>query len=181
MNCRCCQQEVTEEDFKIETSCCENICHTTCFFERVRQDWDFIECGICGAILKARVSIQSPEPVETPALTAAVKEIKKLVTASNKAERAMKTVMNTHYQVFKETAEPLLTSLTSLQRDSMAAIKQSAEYREYLKLRRKVSASTTKLRKDHTVNYRYMRHLGIRSRYRSTPSWLIKRRFRVRL
>jgi hypothetical protein len=127
------------------------------------------------------VSIQSPEPVETPALTAAVKEIKKLVTASNKAERAMKTVMNTHYQVFKETAEPLLTSLTSLQRDSMAAIKQSAEYREYLKLRRKVSASTTKLRKDHTVNYRYMRHLGIRSRYRSTPSWLIKRRFRVRL
>jgi hypothetical protein len=127
------------------------------------------------------VSIQSPEPVETPALTAAVKEIKKLVTANNKAERAMKAVMNTHYQVFKETAEPLLTSLASLQRDSMAAVKQSAEYREYLKLRRKVSASTTKLVKDHTVNYRYLRHLGIRSRYRSTPSWLIKRRFRVRL
>jgi hypothetical protein len=127
------------------------------------------------------VSIQSPEPVETPALTAAVKEAKKLKTASNKAERAMKTVMNTHYQAFKEMAEPLRTALASLQRDSMAAVKQSAEYREYLKLRRKVSAYTNKLVKEHTVNYRYLREQGLRSRYRSTPSWIIKKRFLIRL
>ena len=175
MNCHCCQQELTDDDFKIETSCCEYTCHTTCFFERVRQDWDFIECGICGAILKERVSIQIPEPVETPAMIAAVKEAKKLMTASNKAERAMKTVMNTHYQAFKETAEPLRTALASLQRDSMAAVKHSAEYREYMKLRRKVAACTNKLVKDHAVNFRYL------SRYSYTPCRIINRRFRIRL
>lgn len=181
MSCHICVQELTDDDFKIETTCCENICHTTCFFSRVRQDWDYIECGICNAILKERVASPILEPIVSPALTAAVKGIKNIITASNRAERAMKTVLNTQYQTFKETAEPLLTSLKELHRESMAEIKQTPEFRECLKQHRRVTTATNKVIKDHNVSYRYLREHGGVNRFRLTPSWMIKRRFRIRL
>jgi hypothetical protein len=99
---------------------------------------------------------------------------------SNLAERAMKTVMNTQYQTFKETAEPLLTSLKSLQRQTMTDIKQTPEFRECLKQHRKVTASVNKVIKDHNVTHRYLREHGAKQ-FRMTPSWMIKRKFRIRL
>jgi len=180
MSCHVCDQELTDDDFKIETACCENICHTTCFFQRVRQDWDYVACGICDTILKERVTSAVVETVESPALTTAVRRVKNCMRISNLAERAMKTVMNTQYQTFKETAEPLLTSLKSLQRQTMTDIKQTPEFRECLKQHRKVTASVNKVIKDHNVTHRYLREHGAKQ-FRMTPSWMIKRKFRIRL
>ena len=179
MNCQCCEEEIGETPM-IQTTCCENTCHTACYFERIQHTYDDVCCGLCEATLVTRTYAQEPEPTESPELTAAVALLKKAHAEMNKAGRALTSVVTQEHRAFKAAAAPMLEALTTLKREAFTTIKQTPEYRDCAKFGRKRSALINHIRKTFHVRWWFFRQQGLRV-YRRTTMDTLQRKFRIRL
>ena len=179
MNCQCCEEEIGETPM-IQTTCCENTCHTACYFERIQHTYDYVCCGLCEATLVTRT--YDPEPTETTeseALTAAMALLKKAHAETNKAGRALSSVVTREHRVFKAAAAPLVETLKTLKRESMNTIKQTPEYRDCARFVRKRTWLMTHIRKTFHVSWWFFRGRGMW--YRRNPMDTMKRRYRIRV
>lgn len=169
--------------------CCAATCHTLCYFQKVQVTEYYYQmiltCPFCttdtNIVISQQHEIHEPELVMTPALRADLKKVKTADTAERKGLTALRSVVHAAALGFKAQAAPLIASLKAMQREAILNAKLTEGWRQGIAGIRR--ATTTRNWFTKIYGSTALRSLGVRIRrsWRNRPSYLIRRKFRVRL
>ena len=205
MNCVICQQDISGQAHA-SVPCCANMYHTLCAIQytanRVRNsqyyDSTDIPC-LCGTILYtvvnpwANTNSDSPgyTPVETlmqnPAFKAEVKQIKKQSARVNKVMAQLKHKVRESKLSFFADIHTHITAIRDLRRTKINVLKQTTEYKEYIKGVRGLAIQRSRFIKKYNVSpYSARNLLGSTStsmyrRRRFSTNGIIKWPFRIKI
>ncbi len=203
MNCVICQQDISGEA-QASVPCCANMYHTRCAIQytanRVRNsqyyDTTDIPC-LCGTILytvvNPWVNTNSDPPGYTPvetlmqnaAFKRELKEIKKYSARVNKVTAQLKHSVRDSKLAFFADVHTHITALRDLRRTKINALKQTTEYKEYIKGVRGLAIQRGRFIKKYNISpYSSRTLLGILTRYnrrRFSTNGMIKWPFRIKI
>jgi len=203
MNCVICQQDISGEA-QASVPCCANMYHTRCAIQytanRVRNsqyyDTTDIPC-LCGTILytvvNPWVNTNSDPPGYTPvetlmqnaAFKRELKEIKKYSARVNKVTAQLKHSVRDSKLAFFADVHTHITALRDLRRTKINALKQTTEYKEYIKGVRGLAIQRSRFIKKYNISpYSSRTLLGILTRYnrrRFSTNGMIKWPFRIKI
>jgi len=122
--------------------------------------------------------------LSVPANREKVKQIKKTGTMMKKAGVAFSKVLAEQKRIFKETAAQYINAFRALRTNTLNAIKQTTEYREYARLHKSYYSGVNTFKKKHKIEGTrqvFGEPSSWRNRYGRAPSRLLRRAFRFRV
>lgn len=208
MSCALCNVEFTETDRRSNAPCCERVFHSQCLIDAVCRffelQWEYDGTGTlhcqCGHVHFQRTYHQNNDVDETftelylrvqenPQMKEAIKNMKKRFAESNRSYQRLKEVVKTESEHFKDGAQLHINALKNIKAASMKKIKESNEYKTTLRQQSATNMMLTLFKRRYNIGWRETQFLfpnasryGHRRRYHwHTPTWMVARKFRVRL
>jgi hypothetical protein len=203
MNCVICQEDISGEA-RASVPCCANMYHTRCAIQytanRVRNShyYDILDIPcLCGTTLYTVVNpwanTNSDPPGYTPvetlmqnaAFKAELKEIKKYSARVNKIAAQLKQSVRDSKLAFFADIHTHITALRDLRRTKINALKQTTEYKEYVKGVRGLAIQRSRFAKKYNISPYSSRTLfSISSMYcrrRFSTNGMVKWPFRIKI
>jgi hypothetical protein len=200
MNCDFCSEAITDGDATASVSCCARRYHTVCLVKKTviethncdYYDVTIVKCG-CEASIYQEVNQYSNSNVngvtvetflETPENRAEVKEIKNKQTSMNKSRLAFNRFLRERKTPFKDALQPHIDAITTVRATEETHIKNSTQWKDYIKHDRVLSRSYEQFKRKHTLHRSTLRQLfgsSLHYRYYKRPIHLLKRFFRTKL
>jgi hypothetical protein len=122
--------------------------------------------------------------LSVPANREKVRQIKKTGTMMKKAGAAFSKVLAEQKRIFKETTAQYIDAFRVLRTNTLNAIKQTTEYREYSRLHKSYHSGVNTFKKKHKIEIArqvFGEPSSWRNRYGRVPSRLLRRAFRFRV
>lgn len=204
MNCFICEEPIND-DFKALLPCCNSYVHTICLIPFAEQHYNHNKPNVicnCGEILhRFNTQYQQTDPLwltvdevkdkmnakmSQPAFKKATILARSKMRAKNTAQRAFEIYLTNKARLFKDAINTYRDTIKTLKDEAIKEIKLSAEYINFQKASMQTTRAITKFIADTNVTNREAHiHIGKRGRhyrwYRISGSWLISRKFRIRI
>lgn len=199
MNCDFCSNPVTD-DASASVPCCDRIYHTACLVKKTVLETHngnyygvtTIQCG-CQAPIYTEVNAYSAENTDTtqtetllqnPQNRAEIKQIKRKNTIMNNSRIVFNRFLRQRKIHFKAAIQPYIYALTAAKQAEGTAIKNSSEWKDYMKHHRSVSSAFQQFQQKHNLNqYTLLSifHRSLRYRYHNRPQRLLSKFLRTQV
>jgi hypothetical protein len=124
------------------------------------------------------------ELIKQPAAANAFKNYKKALSDRSKSMSQFSVKIREARNMFLEQAGTSIDMIKNVKREILEGLKQSDEYKNYCSSMRRVTCCTNKFKRQFNLNNQDVSAITPRIhrwRYRHSPSWLIRSKFRIKM
>ena len=197
--CSKCNLSIEEGAKLTESPCCELKYHSSCAIQKMLDQYYYngyvvCECGLM--LYNSPPQNNSDETISETVETIRTKEgvaeeikaIKRLHAEENKAVTPFKRKLASIHTEFKEDISDMLNNIKEMKVNALNSIKESEEFKNLRKVKQRRIMLENRFQRKHNLRFRHMRlllnrqHWGDRWRHLcSSPTYLIRRKFRIKL
>lgn len=198
--CSECNLPIEEGAKVTEAPCCDLKYHSSCAVQNMfdkYHDFGSVMCG-CGVILyqspyssqnNSNGTSSDTETILTQeGVTEEIKAIKRTYTEEKKAVVPFKRKLASIHTEFKEEISEMLNIIKQMKANAMNSVKESEEFKLLRKLKQRRIMLENRFQTKHNLTFRRMKllfnnsHWGNRwRRFCSSPTYLIRRKFRIKV
>ena len=197
MNCDICTTDLSGAGQSM-FPCCNRVAHTICLISQVANNADNHIFCTCGNILYTsppneyfsetytEAATAAATLLDTPAVQADLKALKKKITLMTKARTAFSKTLKEKFGAFKAATEQQVDQIKELKKTISQELKATPEYKESLKCKRACEGTILAFRTKYDMSRAVLREVvGANIYYRYLFSHdsarILRRKFRLRL
>jgi len=181
MTCHGCSEQITEDQHLCEMPCCDLVMHSKCALKRIGDtvyDGENVYCPGCFAPLWERVQTVEVEPSTEFYNDASI--YKKVFSEYKKSVASLNRVIREQKSTFKEVSQPHVEAIKDFQKQTLAVIRSTDEFKTTQKAYSRVMRTIDIIRQKYNVRrYFITGHYKLKGIY-MTPFLRIRRMLRVR-
>ena len=196
--CILCEEPLNTDDKRMEYACGCHTVHSACGLRqcvRSAREIGLFRCETCGIVL-FDLGYGYVEEVATPTPPpdihkTDIQQLKQKQADANKSFRTFKTYFQEQYNMYRERVAMSIEHIQIVQRETIARLRASEEYRTAVSRNNSLNSATTRFRNKYHLDWHEFARLRILQRnrglthrwylHKSSPSAFIKYRFRMKI